>query len=74
MAGRDATAALGYQGTAEALALELPEKRLLAGLSIGLVDQVGLGVEWAHDEDYGTAEGGTGKSADTATVQLSAEF
>ena len=74
LAGRDATAALGYQGTAEALALELPEKRLLAGLSIGLVDQVGLGVEWAHDEDYGTAEGGTGKSADTATVQLSAEF
>ncbi len=74
LAGKDATAALGYQGTDEALGLELPERRLLAGLSVGVAEQVGLGVELSHDNDYGTADGGTGKSARTVTVQLGAEF
>ena len=74
LAGRDATAALGYQGTDEALDLELPERRLIVGLSIGVAEQVGLGVEWSHDNDYGMADGGTGESARTVTVQLGAEF
>ena len=35
---------------------------------------VALGVEWKRDNDYGEADGGTGKDADTFTTLLSAEF
>lgn len=74
LGGRDATAAVGYQGTSEATALELPENRSLVGLSVEMAEGVALSTEWKRDEDYGEAEGGTGKSADTVTVQLAAEF
>ena len=74
LGGRDATAAASYQGTGEAIDLDLPEKRALVGLSVEMVEGLGLSAEWKRDEDYGEAEGGTGKSADTVTVQLAAEF
>jgi hypothetical protein len=74
VAGRDASLALGYQGTAEALALELPERRLLSTLSIEILDNTDLSFEWAHDEDYARRDGGTGRSADTLTTQLAVEF
>lgn len=71
---RDATVALGYQTSDEAFALELPESRVLAGISVGVSENVGLALEWARSDDYGTAQGGTGKTADTVTTVLSAEF
>lgn len=79
LGGRDATAAVGYQGTSEAGgdpdgSLALPERRALVGLSVEMAEGVGLSAEWKRDEDYGEAEGGTGKNADTVTVQLAAEF
>ena len=74
LGGRAATAAASYQGTGEASDLELPERRLLVGLSVEMAEGLGLSAEWKSDEDYGEAEGGTGKSADTVTVQLAAEF
>jgi len=74
VAGRDATFALGYQGTSEALALDLPERRLLAALSVGIMERTALSFEWAHDNDYDVADGGTGESADTLTAQLAVEF
>lgn len=78
LGGRDATAAVGYQGTSEAVgdadSLGLPERRALVGLSAEMTEGVALSAEWKRDEDYGEAEGGTGKSADTVTVQLAAEF
>ena len=72
--GRDATIAASYQGTDEALALELPKKRFLAGLSIHLFEGVSLALEWARDGDYGEEDGGTGKNADAVTAKLAAEF
>ncbi len=72
--GRAATAAVSYQGTDEALALELPENRLLVGISVELGDGVGLGVEWARDEDYSVGDGGSGSDSTTATAQLATEF
>ena len=74
LAGKEATIAASYQRTREALALELPRKRALIGLSVAILEQVALAVEWAMDDDYGTAHGGTGRSADTVTIQLAAEF
>ena len=47
---------------------------MLVGLSVEMGEGVGLSAEWKRDEDYGEAEGGTGQSDDTVTVQLAAEF
>ena len=74
LGGREATLAVGVQGTGEALASELPETRFLAGLSIALTEQVSLGIEWKRDTDYKAADGGSGESTDALTVLLGAEF
>ncbi|QIK38505.1 LbtU family siderophore porin [Caldichromatium japonicum] len=72
--GHETTAAVAYQGTREALALELPRERWLLGWRIGLIERVSLGFEWAHDRDYPARDGGTGKSAETFTAQLAIEL
>ncbi len=74
IAGREAEVAVAWQETDEALALELPEKRWLAALSVGIHDQAVLALEYAHDEDYGTGDGGSGEETDTVTLQLAVEF
>ena len=74
LAGKGATFAVAYQGTEQALALELPETRTLATLSVGIMKNTALAFELAKDEDYSVAEGGTGKSANTVTAQLAIEF
>ena len=71
---RDATVAVGHQGTDEAEALDLPETRTLVGISVGVAENIGLGVEWAQSDGYGAAEDGGDNTADTVTVLLSAEF
>ncbi|MDX9766420.1 MAG: LbtU family siderophore porin [Ectothiorhodospiraceae bacterium] len=72
--GREATVAAAVQGTREALALDLPEQRYLAGLSVGLMDNLSLAFEYSHDTDYDTEDGGSGESASAFVVQLAAEF
>ena len=74
LAGKEATLAASYQTTDEALALELPKKRMLVGLSAEVMDGLSLGVEWARDTDYGVEDGGTGENSDNFTIQLAAEF
>ncbi len=69
------TAALAYQGTDEAVALELPEERIIGGLSAEIFDGTALSFEWAHDDDYSDSDGGTGEfGGDTITSQLAVEF
>ena len=72
--GMNATAALGYQATREALALELPARRLLAVVSVQLAEPFTLAVEWGRDSDYATGKGGSGEGANFVTVQLSWAF
>ena len=72
--GWNATAALGYQATREALALELPERRLLASVSVQLAEPFTLAVEWARDGDYAAQKGGSGESSTFVTAQLSWAF
>jgi hypothetical protein len=74
LAGKETTLAIGYQGTDEALALELPEYRLMGSVAMEIFDGTSLAFEWAHDEDYDESDGGTGEDADIATVQLGVEF
>lgn len=74
VSGKKLTLAAGYQATEEVLALNLPQSRILAALSWAMNDNTTLGLEYALDEDYDLAEGGTGESAETATLQLAVEF
>ncbi|QGU31595.1 LbtU family siderophore porin [Thermochromatium tepidum] len=72
--GAESMVAAGYQGTREALALELPKERWLLGWSTEIFDRTSLGLEWARDHDYNTRAGGTGESGNTFTAQLAVEF
>ncbi|MEA1922883.1 MAG: LbtU family siderophore porin [Pseudomonadota bacterium] len=74
IAGHETVVALAYQGSDEALALELPEERYLGTVGVGLIDGLSLALEYAHDEDYDKKDGGTGENADTLTLQLALEF
>jgi hypothetical protein len=71
---RPATVAAGYQGTDDAVDIGLPERRLLAALSVEIYNNTSLSFEWAHDTDYGSGAGGTGKDGDTVLAQLAVEF
>ena len=68
LAGKEATVVVGYQGTAEAQALKLPSRRLLAGLSVELATWFSSAIEWARDEDYAS------QPVSTTAVQLAVAF
>jgi len=74
IASHETVFAIAYQGSDEALALELPEQRYLGSFGIGLIDGLSLAVEYAHDKDYDKSDGGSGDSADSVTMQLALEF
>ena len=67
--GREATAAVGASGTNDAAAAELAESLTQLGISVGIADGIGLGIEWSQSEGYG-ADG----ADDAITVLLAAEF
>ena len=66
--GSDAVAAIGYQSTREASGIELPESRMIVGLSAGITENTSVAFEWRRDEDYG------GDSTDLATAQFTVAF
>ena len=69
LGSRDATAAFSFQGTEEAEAAELAETVMLLGISVGISENIGIGLEWKQEEAYGADD------ADSAiTVLLAAEF
>lgn len=70
----DLTFAITAQGTGEALALGLPERRLGAALTVAVTDYAAVTLEYLHDEDYGVGDGGTGNDGHTATAKLAVEF
>ncbi len=72
--GKESVAALAYQGTSEAVNLELPETRWALGWSIGVFDNTALSFEYAYDTDYSTGNGGTGNNANAFVAQLAVEF
>ena len=52
--GKRAAVAAGYQATHEAADLDLPERRMLLGLAVELIEGVGFSMEWKQDEAYGS--------------------
>jgi len=73
MIGKETTVGVAYQGTDKCEGI-LPETRLMASIGVGLGQNVGVGLEYAHDDDYSKPDGGTGDEADIVTVQLAFEF
>ncbi len=71
---KDALVSLGYQGTEEALALDLPKERTLAALKIDIFEKTLLGFEISMDQDYSEAVGGTDEKAATFVTQLAVEI
>ena len=65
---REATLAVGHQGTRDAAATELPEKLALAALTVGVFDETAIGIEISSAEDY------LGERSKALRVQLSTEF
>lgn len=70
----NSSVALAWQGSDEALALELPERRVVAALSMEIMSSTLLSLEWANDEDYGVTDGGSGDRTNIFTAQLAVEF
>lgn len=65
--------ALSYSATKD-LAPILPESRLAAVIGVTLTEGLGVKIEYSHDTDYDSADGGSGEEADAVTAQLSYEF
>ena len=72
--GKETVAAVAYQGTDEAVGLELPKESWLIGWSIGIFDNTALSFEYRNDSDYSEGEGGTGDDGNSFVAQLAVEF
>ena len=68
------TAAASWQQSHEALALDLPQSRIAAGLSAELSEYASLALELLHDTAYPVSVGGNGKTNDTLTLQFALSF
>lgn len=73
LTGRELFFSLGYSETEE-LGGIFPESRIAFAAGIGLWKGLGLTAEFAIDEDYNVAGGGSGEDANSFTVQLAYEF
>ncbi|MFT5486180.1 MAG: hypothetical protein ACI9JL_001559 [Paracoccaceae bacterium] len=71
---KEVTFAVTVQGTEEALALGLAESRVGGAVTVSVLEHAAVTVEYLHDTDYGTSDGGTGNTGHTATVKLAVEF
>ena len=66
--------AVAYQYTDDALVFELPETGALISLGVEVMEVVSLVFEYANDDDYDVADGGSGEDTDVFTVQVGVEF
>ena len=71
---KGAQLALGYQGSSEALALDLPKSRGLVTFNLGLYQGTTLQLEWALNQDYDESAGGTGKTGNNFADQITVRF
>jgi hypothetical protein len=68
LAGREASLAIGVQGTDDAEGVGLPEDVVVAAIGVEIIDRASLALEYANAENYDGAETGI------LTLQLAAEF
>ncbi len=71
---RETVIAAGYQGSREAVALSLPEQRLIAAVSMEVVKNTHVSLEYYYDQDYAVGDGGTGEDGYGFTTRLAYAF
>jgi len=74
LAGKETVFAAGYQWSDEAVALGLPEQRVLASAGVSLVEGLRVIGEYFHDWDYSQDDGGSDETGDGLTLRLAYEF
>lgn len=74
VSGFETTFAIGYQGSDDAGGLDVPEKKFITAVSVGLTENLSVGLEYANAENYSESDGGDGDEFDTVTCQLAFEF
>jgi len=74
IAQRDFTFGAGYAASEEALAMDLPKERYTVGMSLGIVDNTTLYLEYRVDNDYEVSDGGTGEDAQAASLKVAVTF
>ena len=74
LAGKASLVGVAWQQSKQALALDLPEIRYLATMSVEIYKYSSLSLEYAHDEDYAVSGGGSGENNDVFTAQLAVVF
>ncbi len=76
--GKETTFALAYQGTHDCVFMQtdsaLPENRYMTAIGINILKNTALTLEYMHDVDYGTHEGGTDQRNDTVSAQVAITF
>ena len=65
---------VGYQTTRQAVSLNLPKHRWLAGYGVDVWKNTNLAVEWDHDKSYATNVGGMGGNSNLVSLRASVKF
>lgn len=65
---------LGYQMSREAVALNIPKSRWLAGWNVDVWKNTTLGAEFDHDNDYSRTDGGTGRTGHLVSLRAAVKF
>lgn len=65
---------VGYQTSNNAVRLYLPKNRWLAGYGVDMWKNTHVGVEWNHDTDYSSGNGGSGRTSNTLAARVGVKF
>lgn len=65
---------LGYQFSGDTVNLFLPKSRWTVGYNIDVLKNTTVGVEWAHDHDRSTNQGGTGLNSSIFAARAAVKF
>nr|CRH05427.1 Conserved exported protein of unknown function [Candidatus Magnetococcus massalia] len=74
LGGMDAGLHVAYSATDDAQHIGLAENRFAISGDLAIFENTTLAAEYATDEDYSTADGGTGADNHTATLRLGVSF
>jgi hypothetical protein len=72
--GKSQNVYLGYQASREASGLLIPKSRWLVGYGIDAWKWTSFGLEWDHDQAYGTGSGGTSNNTNLVSLRAAVEF
>ena len=72
--GRNQNVYLGYQTSRQAGLVGIPRSRWSAGLNVDAWKYTNVGVQWDHDNDYSTSNGGYSRTTNLLSARLAVKF